>query len=68
FTRRPHLKVTHRRSKVAVANGAKSMKTNASGKPSQTEIDLILDKISSSGYESLSKEEKQKLFMASQKD
>ncbi|MFT2008458.1 rhomboid family intramembrane serine protease [Pontibacter sp. 13R65] len=68
FTRRPHLTVTHRRSKVAVANGAKGMKTNASGKPSQTEIDLILDKISSSGYESLSKEEKQKLFMASQKD
>ncbi|WP_187260963.1 rhomboid family protein [Pontibacter beigongshangensis] len=68
FTRRPHLKVTHRRSKVAVANGARGVKANAAGKPSQTEIDLILDKISSSGYESLSKEEKQKLFMASQKD
>ncbi|MDX5418301.1 MAG: rhomboid family intramembrane serine protease, partial [Hymenobacteraceae bacterium] len=31
-------------------------------------IDLILDKISVSGYESLSKEEKQKLFQASQKE
>jgi membrane associated rhomboid family serine protease len=35
--------------------------------PSQSEIDAILDKISRSGYESLSKEEKQKLFKASQK-
>jgi hypothetical protein len=31
----------------------------------QKEIDAILDKISQSGYESLSKEEKQKLFNAS---
>ena len=35
--------------------------------PSQKEIDDILDKISRSGYESLSKDEKQKLFKASQK-
>jgi len=33
----------------------------------QEEIDAILDKISQSGYESLSKEEKQKLFNASKK-
>ena len=33
--------------------------------PNQAEIDAILDKISQSGYESLSKEEKQKLFKAS---
>ena len=32
---------------------------------SQEEIDAILDKISERGYESLSKEEKQKLFNAS---
>lgn len=37
------------------------------GEPSQNEIDIILDKISRSGYESLSKEEKQKLFRASQR-
>jgi membrane associated rhomboid family serine protease len=37
------------------------------GFPNQDEIDKILDKISRSGYESLSKEEKQKLFKASQK-
>lgn len=35
--------------------------------PSQAEIDKILDKISVSGYESLTKEEKQKLFSASKK-
>jgi hypothetical protein len=34
----------------------------------QDEIDAILDKINRSGYESLSKEEKQKLFKASQQD
>jgi hypothetical protein len=36
-------------------------------KPNQKEVDVILDKISRSGYESLTKEEKQKLFKASQK-
>ncbi len=35
--------------------------------PNQDEVDSILDKISQSGYESLSKEEKQKLFKASQR-
>jgi membrane associated rhomboid family serine protease len=35
--------------------------------PDQDEVDSILDKISQSGYESLSKEEKQKLFRASQR-
>ncbi len=34
--------------------------------PDQDEIDAILDKISKSGYESLSREEKQKLYKASQ--
>lgn len=36
-------------------------------KASQEEIDAILDKISERGYESLSKEEKEKLFNASKK-
>ncbi|MCS6823778.1 MAG: rhomboid family intramembrane serine protease [Cytophagaceae bacterium] len=35
--------------------------------PNEEEIDAILDKISRSGYNSLTKEEKQKLFKASQK-
>ena len=51
------------------------MKVSYKGKPSevkfeapdQKEIDAILDKINHTGYESLSKEEKQKLFKASQK-
>lgn len=34
--------------------------------PNQDEIDAILDKISKSGYESLTREEKQKLYKASQ--
>jgi membrane associated rhomboid family serine protease len=35
--------------------------------PDQDEVDAILDKIGRSGYESLTREEKQKLFRASQK-
>jgi hypothetical protein len=35
--------------------------------PNQEIIDRILDKISESGYESLTQEEKQVLFRASQK-
>jgi membrane associated rhomboid family serine protease len=44
-------------------NKSKAMKSQIS----QKEVDAILDKISRSGYESLSKEEKEKLFKASQK-
>ena len=35
-------------------------------KPNQEEIDAILDKISQSGYDSLSKQEKDILFKASE--
>lgn len=41
--------------------------TEGKDNTSQAEIDAILDKISAKGYESLSKEEKQKLFNASKK-
>ncbi|WP_439880191.1 rhomboid family intramembrane serine protease [Pontibacter sp. MBLB2868] len=68
FKRRPKLKVTHRRTTPSSNGSASRTGFNGSAKPSQNEIDRILDKISSSGYESLSKEEKQKLFQASQKD
>ena len=61
FSRRPRMKVSYK----SPTGGAFS---NSNQKPSQLEIDLILDKISKSGYESLSKEEKQKLFRFSQKD
>jgi membrane associated rhomboid family serine protease len=45
------------------SNKNKEMKSQVS----QKDIDAILDKINRSGYESLSKEEKEKLFKASQK-
>ncbi len=53
------------------AAGKKQGKATATGSGSdisQDEIDRILDKISESGYEKLTKEEKQMLFRASQKN
>ena len=44
------------------------IKPNAKRKPSQEEIDMILDKISASGYESLNQSEKEILFKASNPD
>ncbi|AIZ63348.1 rhomboid family protein [Hymenobacter sp. DG25B] len=63
---RPRLRVTHRNRSEEAASAAPAKKAGPR-KPEQEEIDLILDKISRSGYESLSKDEKQKLFRASQK-
>ena len=60
FRRRSNLRVSYKNPRP------KSAASSPMGKPTQMEIDMILDKISSSGYESLSKEEKQKLFKASQ--
>ena len=59
FKTSPKMKVSHK----------KNVKKNSSksGGVPQSEIDVILDKISQSGYESLTKEEKNKLFTASQK-
>lgn len=60
FERRParSMQVTHR---------AAGTSRPAPAKPAEAEdVDAILDKISRSGYESLSKDEKQKLFRASQ--
>ncbi|RFP65316.1 rhomboid family intramembrane serine protease [Hymenobacter lapidiphilus] len=71
FSSRPNLRVTHRRPATAAVSTTKGSAPAATRKasaaqPAEDEIDLILDKISHSGYESLSKEEKQKLFKASQ--
>jgi membrane associated rhomboid family serine protease len=52
-----------KRSKLKVA--AKSNLKNAANKPRQEDVDRILDKISQTGYESLSKQEKEILFRAS---
>ncbi|WP_303312050.1 rhomboid family intramembrane serine protease [Hymenobacter sp. BT730] len=63
---RPRLRVTHRNRAEEAATVVATKKAGPR-KPEQDEIDIILDKISRSGYESLSKDEKQKLFRASQK-
>lgn len=52
-----------KRSKLKVA--AKGNLKNAGNKPRQEDVDRILDKISQTGYESLSKQEKEILFRAS---
>lgn len=63
FRKKPVMKVTYQskgKSGYTYSNPSYSV-------PNQDEIDNILDKISRSGYESLTKEEKQKLFRASQR-
>jgi membrane associated rhomboid family serine protease len=65
FTKKPAMKVTYQRKE---SNRNTSSYNPTSYTPNQDEIDAILDKISRSGYESLTKEEKQKLFRASQKN
>lgn len=62
FKSKPAVKVTYRKEEKRAGT-----KSSPSGKASQAEIDAILDKISDRGYESLSKEEKEKLFNASKK-
>jgi membrane associated rhomboid family serine protease len=65
FQPRSSMKVTHR-SPVSVGRSATAATKAAPSATPPEEVDLILDKISRSGYESLSKDEKQKLFRASQ--
>jgi membrane associated rhomboid family serine protease len=62
FQSRPKVKVTYRKEEPKTKKSAPNV-----SKASQEEIDTILDKISDRGYESLSKEEKEKLFNASKK-
>ena len=57
----PNMRVEQGGSKEA------DMEYNARKRQDQEEIDAILDKIRKSGYDSLSKEEKQKLFEASKR-
>jgi membrane associated rhomboid family serine protease len=60
FSPKPNVKVTYRKEPTA-------KKPSKASSISQAEIDTILDKISDGGYESLTKEEKEKLFNASRK-
>ncbi|MBS1505548.1 MAG: rhomboid family intramembrane serine protease [Bacteroidetes bacterium] len=62
FKPRMKVKVTYRKTE-----SAKPRSSGGPSKASQEEIDAILDKISDKGYESLSKDEKEKLFNASKK-
>lgn len=69
FKRPSNIKVTHRseKAKTVKSRPVRKSASKSSGEASQEQIDAILDKISQSGYESLSKEEKQQLFNASKK-
>ncbi|PCJ65250.1 MAG: hypothetical protein COA58_10345 [Bacteroidetes bacterium] len=61
------LKPRRARKVVYYEKDSKKKKTEKKTKPNQQEIDAILDKISHSGYDSLSKAEKEILFKASEK-
>lgn len=64
---RPAMSVSTARRPEPVAAAARGARPAAApGQPHPDEVDSILEKISRSGYESLSKDEKQKLFRASQ--
>ena len=70
FVKQSKIKVTHKTSRqshgsTSSTSSTSSRKTSSTSVSDQDEIDAILDKISKSGYESLSKSEKQKLFNAS---
>jgi membrane associated rhomboid family serine protease len=62
FQPRRNVKVSYRREEKPAPK-----KTAPGSKVAQDEIDRILDKISAGGYESLTREEKEKLFNASKK-
>ena len=62
--RKIKMKVTHRKPKNNVRN-MDDMEYNANKHELQEKIDIILDKISKSGYDSLTKEEKETLFKMS---
>lgn len=62
FISKPKVKVTYRNT-----DSKQTSATARASKATQEEIDAILDKISDRGYESLTKEEKEKLFNASKK-
>lgn len=63
FKEKPRVKVSYRKDKSSSGRSTASDKSAYT----QEEIDRILDKISEGGYESLTKDEKEKLFNASKK-
>ncbi len=73
FVHQPKVHVSYKKTASEKASGTKkttsstSKSTSTNTDVSQDEIDSILDKISQYGYESLTKDEKQKLFSAGSK-
>jgi len=66
---KPAMKIPQRKYSESTVSSKGSSNANLDPNyfPDQDEVDAILDKIGKSGYESLTKEEKQKLYRASQK-
>ena len=68
FVKKPKIKVSYKSNESTKSRKSTTKtKTEQNKNINQDEIDSILDKISEGGYESLTKEEKQKLFNASKK-
>jgi membrane associated rhomboid family serine protease len=67
FKPRPKVKVSYRKEEPKQQAKSASSTNKKHASVSQAELDAILDKISDGGYESLTKEEKEKLFNASKK-
>lgn len=65
FVKKTKIKVSHRQNRSNTSTSKPSSSGNLNY--SQAEIDKILDKISENGYDSLTKDEKEKLFNASKK-
>ncbi len=65
FKDKPRVKVSYRKERERASTARPTPSDKASY--TQEEIDRILDKISEGGYESLTKDEKEKLFNASKK-
>lgn len=67
--RKPKMKTVHRnKTQTAKTRNTKTKTTSSSKNEKQQKVDDILDKISKSGYESLSKAEKDYLFQAGKED
>lgn len=66
---KPKMKIPQRKYSESTVSikGISSSNLDPNYFPDQDEVDAILDKIGKSGYESLTKEEKQKLYRASQR-
>ena len=67
--RKPKMKTVHRnKTQAAKTHKTTTKNTSSSKNEKQQKVDNILDKISKSGYESLSKAEKDYLFQAGKED